>query len=65
MLTPSLQHIYFFHFSNTWNLGSNGSTRFWEPLLWRAALTLILECYAQSCAHNELTLELVLIVVAW
>jgi hypothetical protein len=33
MLTPSLPHIHFFHFSDTCYLGSNGSTKFLESTI--------------------------------
>jgi hypothetical protein len=33
MLIPSLPHVYFFHFSDTCSLGSNGSIKFLESLL--------------------------------
>jgi hypothetical protein len=50
MLTPSLSHVHFFHFSDTCSLGSRGSTKFLESLLslipfQRAGPTLVLECY--------------------
>jgi hypothetical protein len=53
MLTPSLPHVHFFHFSDTCSLGSNGSTKFLESLLSlipfeRAGPLLVLECYAYT-----------------
>jgi hypothetical protein len=33
MLTPSLPHIYFFHFSDTCYLGFNGPTKFLESIV--------------------------------
>jgi hypothetical protein len=50
MLTPPLPHVCFFHFSDTYSLGSNGSTKLLESLLslipfLRADLALVLECY--------------------
>jgi hypothetical protein len=46
-------HIHFSHLSDTCNLGSNGFTKLKESMLslipfWRAALTLVPECYALS-----------------
>jgi hypothetical protein len=50
MLTPPLAHVCFFHFSDTYSLGSNGSIKFLESLLslipfQRADPALVLECY--------------------
>jgi hypothetical protein len=50
MLTPTLPHACFFHFSDTCSLGSKGSTKFLESMLslipfWRAGPALVLECY--------------------
>jgi hypothetical protein len=50
MLTPSLPHACFFHFSDTCSFGSNGSTKFLKSMLslipfWRAGPALVLECY--------------------
>jgi hypothetical protein len=52
MLIPSLSHMYFFHFSDTCYIGSNGSTKFLESTVvfdsfWRATLALVLECYGK------------------
>jgi hypothetical protein len=53
MLTPPLPHVCFFHFSDTCSLGSNGSTKFLEPVLslipfQRADPALVLECYVSE-----------------
>jgi hypothetical protein len=58
MLTPALQHVCFFHFSDTCSLGSNGSTKILESLLslipfQRADPTLVLECYGGSLLYAE------------
>ena len=59
MLIPSLQHIHFFHFSDTCYLGFNDSTKFLESIVvfeffWKAALVVVLECYE---AYQVLTLD--------
>jgi hypothetical protein len=45
MLTPLLPHMYFFHFSDTYNLGSNGSTKFLES-------TIILDFFLEGCSST-------------
>jgi hypothetical protein len=59
MLIPSLPHMHFFHFSGTCYLGSNGFTNLWNPLFslilfWRAAQTLVLECYDSDLKVSSL-----------
>jgi hypothetical protein len=59
MLTPSLPYTHFSHIGDTCNLGSNGSTKLKESLLfsipfWRAALVLVLECYASKGSLSSL-----------
>jgi hypothetical protein len=66
MLTPSLPHVHFFHFSNTCSLGSNGSTKFLESLLssilfQRAGPVLVLECY-EWCPTNKCNFDVALIL---
>jgi hypothetical protein len=50
LITPSLPHVHFFHFSVTCSLGFNDSIKFLESLFSlipfeRAGPTLVLECY--------------------
>jgi hypothetical protein len=58
MFTSSLPYIHFFHFSDTYSLGSNGSTKFLESLLSlipfeRAGPVLVLECYVMRCCFTD------------
>jgi hypothetical protein len=62
MLTPLLPHVCFFHFSDTCNLGSNGSTKFLESLLTlipfqRADPALVLECYERGDQFEALLMQ--------
>jgi hypothetical protein len=57
MLTPPMPHACFLYFSDTCNLGSNGSTKFLESMLffipfWRAGPTLVLEYYGNEILVN-------------
>jgi hypothetical protein len=59
MLTPSLPHVHFFHFSDTCSLDSNGLTKFLKSLLslipfQRADPALVLECYVPNALHPKM-----------
>jgi hypothetical protein len=50
--------MHFFHFSDTCNLGSNGSTKILESLLslipfWKATLALVLESYESGTLKTD------------
>jgi hypothetical protein len=73
MLTPSLSHVHFFHFSDTCNhvvFGSNGSINFLESLLslipfQRAGPALVLECYDTMIQHEFIYMSLAFGVVQY